>query len=123
MAGVRQLEREIGAVLRNAAMSVAEGTAQHVRIEPENLSEILGAPRFEGEVAMRTSIPGVATGLSLDQTVGGDILFIEAARNPGHGRLILTGQLGEVMREECAGGAQPRRRLGRRVSGSILGCS
>jgi ATP-dependent Lon protease len=99
-AGVRQLEREIGAVLRSAAMKIAEGTAQHVRIEPEDLPEILGPPRFEGEVAMRTSIPGVATGLAWTP-VGGDILFIEAARIPGHGRLILTGQLGEVMKESA----------------------
>jgi ATP-dependent Lon protease len=99
-AGVRQLEREIGAVLRSVAMNIAEGTAQHIRIEPEDLTEILGPPRFEGEVAMRTSIPGVATGLAWTP-VGGDILFIEAARNPGHGRLILTGQLGEVMKESA----------------------
>jgi len=99
-AGVRQLEREIGAVLRSAAMRVAEGTAKRVRIEPEGLAEILGPPRFEGEVAMRTSIPGVATGLAWTP-VGGDILFIEAARIPGHGRLILTGQLGEVMKESA----------------------
>src|SRR5260370_25014703 len=81
-------------------MKIAEGTAQHVRIEPEDLTEILGPPRFEGEVAMRTSIPGVATGLAWTP-VGGDILFIEAARTPGSGRLILTGQLGEVMRESA----------------------
>jgi ATP-dependent Lon protease len=99
-AGVRQLEREIGAVLRSAAMRIAEGTAQHVRVEPEDLAEILGPPRFEGEVAMRTSIPGVATGLAWTP-VGGDILFIEAARTPGNGRLILTGQLGEVMKESA----------------------
>jgi ATP-dependent Lon protease len=97
-AGVRQLEREVGAVLRNSAMRIAEGTAQHVRIEPGDLAEILGPPRFEGEVAMRTSVPGVATGLAWTP-VGGDILFIEATRIPGDGRLILTGQLGEVMRE------------------------
>ena len=97
-AGVRQLEREIGAVLRSAAMRIAEGTAHHVRIEPEDLTEILGPPRFEGEVAMRTSIPGVATGLAWTP-VGGDILFIEATRIPGNGQLILTGQLGEVMKE------------------------
>jgi ATP-dependent Lon protease len=95
---VRQLEREIGAVLRSAAMKIAEGTAQHVRIEPDDLAEILGPPRFEGEVAMRTSVPGVATGLAWTP-VGGDILFIEASRTPGKGSLILTGQLGEVMRE------------------------
>ena len=99
-AGVRQLEREIGAVLRSAAMKIAEGTAQHVRIEPEDLAEILGSPRFEGEVAMRTSVPGVATGLAWTP-VGGDILFIEAARIPGSGHLILTGQLGDVMRESA----------------------
>ena len=99
-AGVRQLEREIGAALRSAAMRVAERTAQHVRIEPGDLGEILGPPRFEGEVAMRTSVPGVATGLAWTP-VGGDILFIEATRFPGGGRLILTGQLGEVMRESA----------------------
>ncbi|MFL5268169.1 MAG: endopeptidase La [Stellaceae bacterium] len=99
-AGVRQLEREIGAVLRSAAMRIAEGAAQHVRVEPDDLKEILGPPRFEGEVAMRTSIPGVATGLAWTP-VGGDILFIEATRIPGNGRLILTGQLGEVMKESA----------------------
>src|SRR5499427_7611496 len=99
-AGVRQLEREIGGVLRSAAMRIAERTAQRVSIEPEGLAEILGPPRFEGEVAMRTSIPGVATGLAWTP-VGGDILFIEATRTPGNGRLILTGQLGEVMRESA----------------------
>jgi len=99
-AGVRQLERETGAVLRTAAMRIAEGTASHVRIEPGDLAEILGPPRFEGEVAMRTSVPGVATGLAWTP-VGGDILFIEATRIPGDGRLILTGQLGEVMRESA----------------------
>ena len=99
-AGVRQLEREIGAVLRSVAMRIAEDTAQQVRIEPSDLKEILGPPRFESEVAMRTSIPGVATGLAWTP-VGGDILFIEATRIPGSGRLILTGQLGEVMRESA----------------------
>jgi ATP-dependent Lon protease len=99
-AGVRQLEREIGAVLRSAAMRIAEGTTQHVRIQPSDLAEILGPPRFEGEVAMRTSVPGVATGLAWTP-VGGDILFIEAARTPGKGQLILTGQLGDVMKESA----------------------
>jgi ATP-dependent Lon protease len=99
-AGVRQLEREIGAVLRSVAMRIAEGTASHVRVEPQDLTEILGPPRFEGEVAMRTSIPGVATGLAWTP-VGGDILFIEATRTPGGGRLILTGQLGDVMKESA----------------------
>jgi ATP-dependent Lon protease len=99
-AGVRNLEREIGSVFRSAAMKIAEGTAEQVRIDAADLQEILGARRFEGEVAMRTSVPGVATGLAWTP-VGGDILFIEATRIPGKGGLILTGQLGEVMRESA----------------------
>jgi ATP-dependent Lon protease len=98
--GVRNLEREIGTALRSAAMKIAEGTAEHVTIRAEDLHGILGARRFEGEVAMRTSTPGVATGLAWTP-VGGDILFIEATRVPGKGGLILTGQLGEVMRESA----------------------
>jgi ATP-dependent Lon protease len=99
-AGVRQLEREIGTALRSAAMQIAEGSAEKVAIGPEALHEALGARRFEGELAMRTSVPGVATGLAWTP-VGGDILFIEATRVPGKGGLILTGQLGEVMRESA----------------------
>jgi ATP-dependent Lon protease len=97
-AGVRNLEREIGTVLRSAAMKIAEGTATSVTIGADDLHEILGARKFESDMAMRTSIPGVATGLAWTP-VGGDILFIEATRIPGKGGLILTGQLGEVMRE------------------------
>jgi len=99
-AGVRSLEREIGRVLRSVAVHVAEGAAEAVDITADDLPAILGPPRFEGEVAMRTSTPGVATGLAWTP-VGGDILFIEAALTPGSGRLILTGQLGEVMRESA----------------------
>jgi ATP-dependent Lon protease len=100
-AGVRGLEREIGRALRHAVVRVAEGSAQQVRIDAPDLAAILGPPRFENEVAMRTSVPGVATGLAWTP-VGGDILFIEATRTPGgSGRLILTGQLGEVMRESA----------------------
>jgi ATP-dependent Lon protease len=99
-AGVRQLEREIGGVFRSAAMRIAEGSATEIRITPEDLPEILGPRRFESEVAMRTSIPGVATGLAWTP-VGGDILFIEATRIPGKGGLILTGQLGDVMKESA----------------------
>src|SRR5437762_5558640 len=99
-AGVRNLEREIGSVLRSAAMKIAEGTAAKIRIMPDDLHEILGPHRFESEVAMRTSLPGVATGLAWTP-VGGDILFIEATRIPGKGGLILTGQLGEVMKESA----------------------
>jgi ATP-dependent Lon protease len=99
-AGVRNLEREIGRALRYAAVRIADGSAHHVRIGVEDLTAILGAPIFENEVAMRTSVPGVATGLAWTP-VGGDILFIEAARSPGRGALTLTGQLGEVMRESA----------------------
>lgn len=99
-AGVRNLEREIGAVCRNVAVRIAENTAEKIRIEVDDLQAILGAPKFESEVAMRTSVPGVATGLAWTP-VGGDILFVEAARVPGSGRLILTGQLGDVMKESA----------------------
>jgi ATP-dependent Lon protease len=97
-AGVRALEREIGKALRHAAVEIAEGTSSKVTITANDLTAVLGQPRFEGEIAMRTSIPGVATGLAWTP-VGGDILFIEATRIPGKGGLILTGQLGDVMRE------------------------
>ncbi|MEC5162110.1 MULTISPECIES: endopeptidase La [unclassified Janthinobacterium] len=99
-AGVRNLEREIGAVFRHAAMRVAEGSAQQLRIEPADLHALLGPAKFESELAMRTSLPGVATGLAWTP-VGGDILFVEASRTPGAGKLILTGQLGEVMKESA----------------------
>jgi ATP-dependent Lon protease len=99
-AGVRSLEREIGKVLRHAAVRIAEGQSGPMRIGAGELPAILGPPQFENEVAMRTSVPGVATGLAWTP-VGGDVLFIEATRIPGSGRLILTGQLGEVMRESA----------------------
>src|SRR5271155_5440367 len=99
-AGVRSLEREIGRVLRQAAMRVADGESGPITIADGDLLGILGPPLFEDEVAMRTSIPGVATGLAWTP-VGGDILFIEATATPGAGRLILTGQLGDVMKESA----------------------
>ncbi len=99
-AGVRSLEREIGRVLRRSAMRVAEGETGPIAITDGDLLGILGPPIFEDEVAMRTSVPGVATGLAWTP-VGGDILFIEATATPGGGRLILTGQLGEVMKESA----------------------
>ena len=99
-AGVRSLERQIGQALRNAAVRIAEGQSGPIRIGREDLVAILGAPKFENETAMRTSVPGVATGLAWTP-VGGDILFIEATRIPGSGRLILTGQLGDVMKESA----------------------
>jgi ATP-dependent Lon protease len=99
-AGVRSLERQIGALLRNAAVSIASGQATSVSIDVEQVHAILGAPRFENEVALRTAVPGVATGLAWTPA-GGDILFIESSRVKGTGKLILTGQLGEVMKESA----------------------
>jgi len=99
-AGVRSLEREIGRALRHAAVEIAEGKKASVRIQSADLPDVMGPPRFDNEVAMRTSVPGVATGLAWTP-VGGDILFVEAARSPGRGTLTLTGQLGEVMRESA----------------------
>ncbi len=99
-AGVRWLEREIGRALRHVAVQVAEGSATKVQIGTADIERLLGPVRFENEAAMRTSVPGVATGLAWTP-VGGDILFIEATRSPGGGRLILTGQLGDVMQESA----------------------
>lgn len=100
-AGVRSLEREVGAVFRSAAVRVAEGGAERpIRIGTESLPAILGPSRFDPEVAGRAAMPGVATGLAWTP-VGGDILFIESSRMPGGGRLILTGQLGDVMKESA----------------------
>ncbi len=99
-AGVRNLEREIGGVLRSIAAGFAEGHAERVRIGPEQLAPILGAGRFEPEVADRAAMPGIATGLAWTP-VGGDILFIESTRMPGSGKLVLTGQLGDVMKESA----------------------
>jgi ATP-dependent Lon protease len=99
-AGVRNLEREIGKSFRHVAVQIADGSKDRVVLTAQEVTTILGQPRFESEIAMRTSIPGVATGLAWTP-VGGDILFIEASRTPGRGSLILTGQLGEVMRESA----------------------
>jgi ATP-dependent Lon protease len=99
-AGVRNLEREIGAICRNVAVRIAEGKVARVAVDEGDLQAILGPRRFEAEVAMRAGVPGVATGLAWTP-VGGDILFVEAARMPGSGKLILTGQLGDVMKESA----------------------
>jgi len=99
-AGVRNLEREIGSVFRSAAMKIAEANAERVAVDAGELQPILGARRFESEMAQRTSVAGVATGLAWTP-VGGDILFIEASKVPGSGKLILTGQLGDVMKESA----------------------
>ncbi len=99
-AGCRNLEREIGTVFRHVAMRIAEGLIVNEQIDTEQIPDILGPKKYESEIAMRTSIPGVATGLAWTP-VGGDILFIEATRVPGSGKLILTGQLGDVMKESA----------------------
>jgi ATP-dependent Lon protease len=99
-AGVRNLEREVGAVLRNAAVRVSEGSTGQITIDAAAVREILGARKFESEVGARVSTAGVATGLAWTP-VGGDILFIEATSMPGKGQLILTGQLGDVMKESA----------------------
>lgn len=99
-AGCRNLEREIGAVCRYVAVRVAEGSESGRTVMPADLPAILGPERFQNEVKQRTSVPGVATGLAWTPT-GGDILFIEASQAPGSGRLILTGQLGDVMKESA----------------------
>jgi ATP-dependent Lon protease len=99
-AGVRELERCIGALFRHCAMAVAEGDESFHRIDADGLAPILGAPRYENEAALRTGVPGVATGLAWTPA-GGDILFVEATRVAGSGSLILTGQLGDVMKESA----------------------
>ena len=99
-AGVRQLERELAAICRSVAMRVAEGMTQTTTVTPESLHDYLGPQKFFNEIALRTSLPGVATGLAWTP-FGGDILFVEATKMPGDGKLILTGQLGEVMKESA----------------------
>jgi ATP-dependent Lon protease len=100
-AGVRNLEREIGALARKVARRLAEGeVVDSVRIEPGDLAELLGPVRFEPEIAERTGQPGVAVGLAWTPA-GGDILFVESTRMRGKGELKLTGSLGEVMRESA----------------------
>ena len=99
-AGVRQLERELGSICRGVATRVAEGHRDPITIEKEAVREYLGPEKFFNEIGLRTSLPGVATGLAWTP-VGGDILFVEATKIPGEGRLHLTGQLGEVMKESA----------------------
>ncbi|MDH3453230.1 MAG: endopeptidase La, partial [Gammaproteobacteria bacterium] len=99
-AGVRNLEREIGALFRHAAMRVARGETDRVQIGAPDVANIIGARRFDRETQARTNLPGVATGLAWTP-VGGDILFVETTGVPGDGKLILTGQLGDVMKESA----------------------
>ena len=100
-AGVRNLEREIGALARKVARRVAEeAPTEPQTISPDDLADLLGPVRFEPEVAERTSLPGVAVGLAWTPS-GGDILFVESTRMSGKGELKLTGSLGDVMRESA----------------------
>jgi len=100
-AGVRQLERELGTLLRKTATAIASGDRQApVKIDAAAVREALGRVKVHHEAAARTAVPGVATGLAVTG-VGGDVLFVEAASMPGNGGLVLTGQLGDVMRESA----------------------
>jgi ATP-dependent Lon protease len=99
-AGLRNLEREIGSLCRNAARRVAEGEAKSVTIGAKEVPGILGPERITPDTKLRTTVPGVATGLAWTP-FGGDILFIEATSMPGRGQLNLTGQLGDVMKESA----------------------
>ncbi|OGP26628.1 MAG: endopeptidase La [Deltaproteobacteria bacterium GWA2_57_13] len=99
-AGVRQLDREVGAICRSLATRFAEGLGEKIGVSAEAVPSYLGPPKFFGEIALRTSLPGVATGLAWTP-FGGEILFVEATRMPGDGKLTLTGQLGDVMKESA----------------------
>lgn len=99
-AGVRNLERTIAAVCRSVATELAKGNKKLATISKKDLHKILGPTKHESEVAMRTSVPGVATGLAYTP-FGGEILFVESASMPGKGELILTGQIGNVMKESA----------------------
>jgi ATP-dependent Lon protease len=100
-AGVRNLERRLGTILRKTATKVASGTADApVAIDLDTVRDALGRQRFFQESAVRTAVPGVATGLAVTGA-GGDVLFVEATAMPGSGGLVLTGQLGDVMKESA----------------------
>jgi ATP-dependent Lon protease len=99
-AGVRSLERQLGKLLRKAATKVAAGTATPIDIDVDNLPDLLGRRRFHDETAARVTSPGIATGLAVTG-VGGDVLFVEATAMPGETALVVTGQLGDVMKESA----------------------
>jgi ATP-dependent Lon protease len=102
-AGVRQLERELGSLARKATREVAEGKAEAITVDREKLRELLGKPRVHPEKMLPEPQVGVTTGMTYTQ-VGGDIIFVEASIFPGKGELVLTGQLGEVMKESARAG-------------------
>jgi ATP-dependent Lon protease len=100
-AGVRNLERNIGAVVRSIAAEVVGGKTDKVTVDRAYVNKALGPRRFESELASRLSVPGVATGMAYTP-VGGEILFIEASRVAGKGGIMLTGQIGDVMKESAS---------------------
>ena len=97
-AGVRELERQIGAICRRIASRVARGKTEHVTITPQLVGEMLGPAKYVRETKLKTSKPGVVTGLAYTPA-GGEVLHIEATRYPGKGNVLLTGHIGEVMKE------------------------
>ncbi|UCF63005.1 MAG: endopeptidase La, partial [bacterium] len=99
-AGVRNLERQIATIIRSVAKDVASGKKEATTIDEKQVTQILGPIKFYSEVAERIDEPGIVTGLAWTP-MGGDILFIEASKMPGKGNLILTGQLGDVMKESA----------------------
>jgi len=99
-AGVRNLEREIGSLCRKVAREIASGTEGPITVDEQRVRQYLGPRRFYADVAERTEVPGVATGLAVT-SMGGEIIFVEATKMPGNKQLVLTGQLGDVMRESA----------------------
>jgi ATP-dependent Lon protease len=99
-AGVRNLERQIGAIARSVAAEVVGGKTEKVTVDPPRVEKVLGPPRFEPELASRSNVAGIATGMAYTP-YGGEILFIEATQMAGKGATILTGQIGEVMKESA----------------------
>jgi ATP-dependent Lon protease len=99
-AGVRNLERNIGGVVRSIAAKIVGGELKTLTVKPEYVEEVLGPPKFDSELAARTSVAGVATGMAYTP-FGGEILFIEASRMAGKGGITLTGQIGDVMKESA----------------------
>src|SRR6266705_924310 len=97
-AGVRELESQIAAVCRGIASQVARGKIEHATVTPELVAEMLGPAKYVRETKLKTSKPGVVTGLAYTPA-GGEILHIEATRYPGKGNITLTGHIGEVMKE------------------------
>ena len=99
-AGVRELERQIGAVCRGVAAEIARGEQQNCRVTPEVVTVLLGPPRYVREQGLKPDMPGVVTGLAYTPT-GGEVLYIEAIQYPGKGGITLTGQIGNVMKESA----------------------